>query len=112
MITCPSCARLQKAQVRPPTAGGWTVPARRRGRGDAVAHAEVLASVEAAGVAIFDRDEAMATRTAKEIVAYGGLAAVYAVDLTDTSATHAALDAVEADLGPVDVLVNNVGWNG
>ena len=37
---------------------------------------------------------------------------MYAVDLTDVDATQAAVDAVGADLGPVDVLVNNVGWNG
>ena len=72
---------------------------------------QVLAA-ERATVAILDRDEDMAMRTAAEITDAGGSAAVYAVDLTDTDATKAACDAVGADLGPVDVLVNNVGWNG
>jgi 2-hydroxycyclohexanecarboxyl-CoA dehydrogenase len=63
-------------------------------------------------VAIFDRDEAMARHTAGEISAAGGAVSVYPVDLTDVDATAAAAEAVEADLGPVAVLVNNVGWNG
>lgn len=67
---------------------------------------------EGAVVAIFDRDEAMATRTATEIADAGGRATVYGVDLTDVDATQAATHAVETDVGPVAVLVNNVGWNG
>ena len=55
-------------------------------------------AAEGANVAILDRDEDMAKRTAGDIVAEGGQATVYLVDLTD--------------LGPVAVLVNNVGWNG
>ena len=69
-------------------------------------------AAEGAQVAIFDRDEAMAQRTATEITSSGGKAAVYGVDLTDVEATAAAATAVELDLGPVAVLVNNVGWNG
>jgi NAD(P)-dependent dehydrogenase (short-subunit alcohol dehydrogenase family) len=67
---------------------------------------------EGAHVAIFDRDDPMAKRTAAEIDAAGGRATPYSVDLTDVDATAAATAAVEADLGPVGVLVNNVGWNG
>lgn len=69
---------------------------------------------EGARVAILDRDAAMAERTAADIVAETGsaMAAVYPVDLTDVEATAAAVAGVEADLGPVAVLVNNVGWNG
>lgn len=69
-------------------------------------------AAEGAVVAILDRDEAMAKRTAADITAAGGSAATYAVDLTDVAATAAATNAVESDLGPVAVLVNNVGWNG
>jgi NAD(P)-dependent dehydrogenase (short-subunit alcohol dehydrogenase family) len=54
----------------------------------------------------------MAQRTAKEIEAAGGRATPYSVDLTDVDGTAAATRSVEADLGPVAVLVNNVGWNG
>ena len=69
-------------------------------------------AAEGANVAILDRDEDMAKRTAGDIVAEGGQATVYPVDLTDVEATAAAAAAVGADLGPVAVLVNNVGWNG
>lgn len=71
-----------------------------------------LFATEGATVAILDRDEAMARRTAGEIVAAGGQCTPYVVDLTDVEATAAATAAVENDLGPVAVLVNNVGWNG
>lgn len=73
--------------------------------------AQTLAA-EGAVVAIIDRDEDMADRTAADIVAAGGTCATFAADLTDVRATAAATTAVEADLGPVAVLVNNVGWNG
>ena len=67
---------------------------------------------EGATVAIFDRDEEMASRTVDQIPAAGGTAVSYVVDLTDVDATKAAAEAVESDLGPTGVLVNNVGWNG
>jgi 2-hydroxycyclohexanecarboxyl-CoA dehydrogenase len=67
---------------------------------------------EGAVVALFDRDGAMAERTAAQIRAEGGRSVPYVVDLTDVDATAAAVAAVEADLGPIAVLVNNVGWNG
>jgi NAD(P)-dependent dehydrogenase (short-subunit alcohol dehydrogenase family) len=67
---------------------------------------------EGAVVAIFDRDRSMAERTAKEIEGEGGQTVVFELDLTDVDGTAAAAGAVEADLGPVAVLVNNVGWNG
>ena len=51
---------------------------------------QVLAA-EGARVAILDRDEEMAKRTAGEIIAAGGDATVYAVDLTDAEATQAAV---------------------
>src|SRR5205823_4255793 len=65
---------------------------------------------EGAVVAIFDRDEAMAKKTASDMEAKGGRVGVYTVDLTDVEATGAAARSVEADVGPVAVLVNNVGW--
>ncbi len=77
--------------------------------GRAISH---TLAAEGAVVAILDRDEDMAERTAAEIADAGGRATVYAVDLTDVAGTQSAADAVEADLGPVAVLVNNVGWNG
>lgn len=67
---------------------------------------------EGAVVAVFDRDKSMARRTVGEINDAGGRATAYTVDLTDVEATAAAAAAVGSDLGPVSVLVNNVGWNG
>ena len=67
---------------------------------------------EGAKVAILDRDAAMAERTAGEIRDEGGQVVTYPLDLTDVEATDAAVQATEADIGPVAVLVNNVGWNG
>jgi 2-hydroxycyclohexanecarboxyl-CoA dehydrogenase len=67
---------------------------------------------EGALVAILDLDEAMSKRTANEITGDGGQVATFTVDLTDTEATAAAAAAVDAELGSVAVLVNNVGWNG
>lgn len=67
---------------------------------------------EGASVALLDRDAAMAARTAEEIRAEGGTVTPYTVDLTDVEATAAVVSATEADLGPIAVLVNNVGWNG
>ena len=51
---------------------------------------QVLAS-EGAKVAILDRDEVMARRTAAEISEAGGTAAVYRADLTDVDETAAAV---------------------
>lgn len=67
---------------------------------------------EGAVVAVLDRDTAMAERTVAAITAEGGRTTAYTVDLTDVPGTAAAVESVEADLGPVAVLVNNVGWNG
>lgn len=67
---------------------------------------------EGARVAVFDRDEAMARSTVGGLADRGLDAVAYTVDLTDVDATAAAVAGAEADLGPVEVLVNNVGWNG
>lgn len=64
-----------------------------------------------AKVAVFDRDLAAAERTAADIAATGGVARAYACDITDRAAVEAAVAATEAELGPIDVLVNNAGWD-
>lgn len=69
-------------------------------------------AAEGAHVAVFDRDVAMGERTTREIIAAGGAATFYGVDLTEQDATSQAVADVERDLGAVTVLVNNVGWNG
>ncbi len=63
-------------------------------------------AAEGATVAIGDLDETLARRTATEL---GRNVHAYTVDVTDRDSFAAFLDAVEADLGPLDVLVNNAG---
>jgi NAD(P)-dependent dehydrogenase (short-subunit alcohol dehydrogenase family) len=67
---------------------------------------------EGSVVAIFDRDLDQAAKTSGEIKTAGGKATAHALDVTDVEATVAAVQKVEADLGPIAALVNNVGWNG
>jgi NADP-dependent 3-hydroxy acid dehydrogenase YdfG len=57
-------------------------------------------------VAIGDLDGAATEAAAAEL---GPHARGYALDVTDRASFQAFVDAVEADLGPLDVLVNNAG---
>lgn len=66
---------------------------------------------EGAKVAIFDLNAEGAGQVAGNIQAEGGVAASYGVDITDYPAVAAAVARVESELGPVDVLVNNAGWD-
>ena len=59
-----------------------------------------------AKVAIGDLDEQRTTDAASAI---GGAARGYRLDVTDRESYGEFLDAVESDLGPIDVLVNNAG---
>ena len=43
---------------------------------------------------------------------FGDAVAVFACDQTDDQAVRAAVKTIEAELGPVDVLVNTTGWCG
>jgi len=61
---------------------------------------------EGAKVAIGDLDHSAAEQTASEI---GGGTIGLPLDVTDRASFEAFLDAVEAKLGPVDVLINNAG---
>ena len=62
-------------------------------------------------VAVADLNTDAAEQTAKEIEAAGGTAVAVRIDVTDTAAVKAAVEQVEADLGPVEVVVNNAGWD-
>ena len=64
-----------------------------------------------AKVAVFDRDLAAAEKTAQSIVEAGGQAQAYACDITERAQVDAAVASTQADLGPIDVLVNNAGWD-
>jgi 2-hydroxycyclohexanecarboxyl-CoA dehydrogenase len=61
-----------------------------------------------AKVAVFDIDLAAAERT---VAGCAGTARAFRCDITDHAGVQAAVAAAEAALGPVDVLVNNAGWD-
>ncbi|EJW11382.1 3-oxoacyl-[acyl-carrier protein] reductase [Rhodovulum sp. PH10] len=72
-------------------------------------------AAEGARVVVVDIDEARAERVAGEVTAAhraaGGEALARTVDLADFAATAAMVADIEQTVGPVDVLVNNVGWD-
>jgi 2-hydroxycyclohexanecarboxyl-CoA dehydrogenase len=80
------------------------------GSGIGKAIAQRLA-LEGAIVGVLDKNAAAAADTARDIAAAGGKAHVRCVDIVDLPAVQAAVQALEADAGPIDVLVNNAGWD-
>jgi len=90
---------------QPRTLAGRVVAITGGARGIGRATAEALAR-EGARVAIGDLDADLARRTAEEI---GPAVSAFALDVTDRASFEAFVEAVEAQLGPVDVLVNNAG---
>ncbi|MGI9216572.1 MAG: 2-hydroxycyclohexanecarboxyl-CoA dehydrogenase [Hydrogenophaga sp.] len=66
---------------------------------------------EGAKVAVFDMNLEAAQKVATDIEAAGGVAKAFKCDITDRAAVDAAVAAAEAALGPIDVLVNNAGWD-
>jgi 2-hydroxycyclohexanecarboxyl-CoA dehydrogenase len=79
-----------------------------RGIGLAIARA-LAADRRAVAVADVLTDEAAATAAAIEDA--GGSALAVTLDVTDGASVEAGFDAVESRLGPIDVLVNNAGWD-
>lgn len=75
-------------------------------RGIGAAAARRLAA-EGATVAIADINLAGATETAEAIIAAGGRARAYAIDVTRRDSVAKAVAAVTADYGRLDILVNN-----
>ena len=68
-------------------------------------------AAEGARVAVFDMNLEAAQKVADDIQAQGGQAAAFRCDITRRDEVDAAVAAVESQLGPVDVLVNNAGWD-
>lgn len=66
---------------------------------------------EGAKVAVADIDFEGATRTAEEISKSGGSAIAVKLDVTRLQDAIDAADRIESELGPIDVLVNNAGWD-
>lgn len=68
-------------------------------------------ALEGARVALFDLNLAAAEQVAAQIRADGGTALALRCDITQRDSVDAAVAATEAALGPIDVLVNNAGWD-
>ena len=66
---------------------------------------------EGAQVAVSDMNLEAAEKVAADIRATGGRATAFACNITDRAQVDAAVAAVEAQLGPIAVLVNNAGWD-
>lgn len=66
---------------------------------------------EGARVALFDLDADAARKVAGELSVDGKQVHVEIVDITDSAAVEAAVESTEQALGPIDVLVNNAGWD-
>ena len=73
----------------------------------------IVTSLGQAGfrVAIADLNLEVAEKTAQEIRNNGGTAIAVQIDVTKTAAVQAAIASVEAQLGPIEVVVNNAGWD-
>jgi 2-hydroxycyclohexanecarboxyl-CoA dehydrogenase len=82
------------------------------GGGGGIGHATArrLAD-EAVVVGIFDRDAQSAAETGRIVQQAGGRALAQTVDITDYAAVQHAVRDIEAQNGPTDILVNNVGWD-
>jgi 2-hydroxycyclohexanecarboxyl-CoA dehydrogenase len=82
------------------------------GAGRGIGRAIALAlGREGARVAAADVDGAAAEAVAREVEAGGVRALAVRVDLTRRGEVDAAIAAAESTLGPIDVLVNNAGWD-
>src|SRR5260221_7246753 len=66
-------------------------------------------SAHGAAVALAARQTAKLKSLEDEIRARGGRAVAVQMDVTDTASIAGAIDAAEAALGPVSVLINNAG---
>ena len=77
-------------------------------QGIGLALARALASA-GAEVVLNGRTQAKLNAVAAEFAQAGWKARTTAFDVTDEAATNAAIAALVADLGPIDILVNNTG---
>lgn len=74
------------------------------GRACAIAYAK-----EGADVAMFDREAEALAEAAELVKAEGGRVLPVVGDMTKLEEVTAAFDKVRADLGPIDILLNNIG---
>lgn len=62
-------------------------------------------------IGVTDVDGTAAAAVAHEVTATGGAATSEVADVTELGSMRSAVAAVEKTLGPLDVLVNNAGWD-
>lgn len=79
-----------------------------RGIGRAIA---VALAADARRVAVADIDEESAAETASMIAAAGGRAHAVRLDVTDGDSVRAGIEVARTELGPIEILVNNAGWD-
>lgn len=78
------------------------------GQGIGLALAEGL-SEAGAHVVLNGRDKAKLERAQKALAAAGRKASIAPFDVTDQKAVEAGIAAIEAEIGPIDILINNAG---
>jgi 2-hydroxycyclohexanecarboxyl-CoA dehydrogenase len=66
---------------------------------------------EGAKVAVYDMNLEAAEKVASGIRDEGGQAQAFRCDITDRASVDKAVEATQQNLGPIDVLVNNAGWD-
>jgi 2-hydroxycyclohexanecarboxyl-CoA dehydrogenase len=82
------------------------------GGGGGIGRAISLAlAADGRAVAVADLRAGAAAETVAAVEEAGGRALAVQVDVTDGASVAAAVESVAAGLGPVDVLVNNAGWD-
>ena len=79
------------------------------GAGGIGAAASALLAAAGAVVVVADRDGAAAQAHAAALAAQGARASSLALDVTDEAAVAAGFDAVRAEHGRLDILINNAG---
>ncbi|MBG8555297.1 3-ketoacyl-ACP reductase [Hymenobacter guriensis] len=80
------------------------------GAGKGIGRAVAIAlAQEGAHVALLARTESQLQEVAAEIRALGGKTALAAADVADRAAVEAAVQQLSAELGPIDILINNAG---
>lgn len=68
-------------------------------------------AAEGSAVAIFDLNHAAADKLAGELRGGGARASSHGLDISDHAAVATEVARAESELGPIDVLVNNAGWD-
>jgi 2-hydroxycyclohexanecarboxyl-CoA dehydrogenase len=79
-----------------------------RGIGRSIA---LALAADGRAVAVADLLEEQAFGVVGEIEAAGGRALAVRCDVTDSASVRDAVERITAELGPIDVLVNNAGWD-